>query len=327
MREWLWQSSRLAELRQKARWETENVQLLDRRARLSAEVAARTLEPSEPFVSGSAHAVACDLYRQSIHWSLLAIDARRSGHNWGAEGSTPMAEALAALARHLDEAPNGLKEDDGALETARGHFSKTFVDFAELPAPEQVRVAFALRRVADSLLTQSGTTRGAIDSVWLRRALTVTSVLGLVAAVLIGTAVIGSWREIQSDLARGRPWRVSSTYGAAGCKSPQQTCPDGPDYFFHTAEEDRPWVEFDLGSVQTIGAVRVENRRDCCTERAAPLSVEISTDQKQWREVLHKEDNFRSWKGEFTKVRARYVRLRATRRVSFHLAGVRILPG
>ena len=328
LREWLWQSSRLSELRQKARWEAENVQRFDRRARLSAEVAARTLEPSESFTSGPAHALACDLYRQSIVWSLLAIDARRSGRVSPAEvSSATSAEALAALSNRLDPAPSGLSRDEAELEAARRHLSRTFVDFAELPAPEQVRLAFDLKRVADSLLAQATTTRSAIDSIWLRRSLAIGSALGLVAAVLLGTVVYGSWREVQNDLARGRPWRASSSYGAGGCKSPQQSCPDGPDYFFHTAEEERPWIEFDLGSPQIIGAVRVENRKDCCTERAAPLSVEISTDQKQWREVLHKQDNFRSWKGEFTPVRARYVRLRATRRVMLHLSSVRILPG
>ena len=338
LREWLWRSSRLSALRQKARSEAATVLVFDRRARLTAELAARTLEPAETFVEGPAHALACELYRQSIYWSLRALDARGAeGESSGrgpatsteqqspSEPAPPAAEPLERLWERVQSAPILLANDGPALATARGHLSLGFVDFFELAPEQQLRVARELRRVADALLGASRTTRDEIDSVWLRRALTIGALLAVIASVAVGISLFGAWREVKNDLAAGRAWRTSSVSGGIGCKSPAQVCTDAPDYFFHTAEEERPWVEFDLGSVQSIAAVRVENRRDCCAERAVPLSVEISTDQKHYREVLHKADTFRSWKGEFSPVKARYVRLRASRKTLLHLAAVRVL--
>jgi hypothetical protein len=314
--------------------------IFDRRARLTGELAARTLEPAESFVDGPAHALACELYRQSIYWSLRALDARGAeGESSGrgpatspeqqspSEPTAPRAETLDRLWERVQSAPTSLASTGAALATARQYFSFSFVDFFELAPEQQLRVARELRLVAEALLGASRTTRDEIDSVWLRRTLTIGALLAVVASVAVGILLFGAWQETKNDLAAGRPWRTSSISGAIGCKSPAQVCTDGPDYFFHTAEEERPWVEIDLGSVKSIAAVRVENRRDCCAERAVPLSVEISTDQKQYREVLHKQDTFRSWKGEFSPVKARYVRLRASRKTLLHLAGVRVLGG
>jgi hypothetical protein len=340
LREWLWRGSRLTALRQKARAEGTSVLIFDRRARLTAELAAHTLEPAESFVDGPAYALACELYRQSIYWSLRALDARRApGESSGraplapteppspSEPARPTSEELERLWERVQPAPTSLANDAPTLATARRCFSQSFIDFFELGQEEQLRVARQLQRVADALLSASRTTRDEIDSVWRRRALTIGVLLTVIAGVALGISLLGAWQEVRSDLAAGRPWRTSSVYGAIGCKSPAQVCAEGPDYFFHTAEEERPWVEIDLGSVQSIAAVRIDNRRDCCAERAVPFSVEVSTDKKQYREVLHKQDAFRSWKGEFAPVKARYVRLRASRRTLFHLSRVRVLAG
>jgi hypothetical protein len=243
------------------------------------------------------------------------------------EPEPPTAEALERLWQRVQPAPASLPSDDPTLATARRYFSQSFVDFFELVPEQQLRVARELRQVADALLSASRTTRDEIDSVWRRRALTIGLVLTVIAGVAGGILLLGAWQEVKGDLAAGRPWRTSSVYGSIGCKSPAQVCTEGPDYFFHTAEEERPWVEIDLGSAKSIAAVRIENRKDCCAERAVPLSVEVSTDQKQYREVLHKQDTFRSWKAEFAPVKARYVRVRAARKTLLHLSRVRVLGG
>jgi hypothetical protein len=316
----------MAELRQKARWEATNVLVFDRRARVAAELARRTLEPAEAFVNGPAHALACDLYRQSSYWSLRGLAEARAATEAPREGVPTTAEAFDGLWTGIGRAPGPpVVLDPALLERARQNFSRSFVDFAELPAEEQVRTARELQRVAEGLLTASQSTRTEMDAVWLRRLFVLGTVFVVVALGVASTVALGRWREARSDLAAGKPWRASSALGNYGCKSPAQTCEDSPDYFFHTADEDRPWVEIDLGAVQSIAAVRLENRKDCCAERAVPLSVEISTDKTQYREVLHKQDTFRSWKGEFTPVKARYVRLRATRKTMLHLSSVRVL--
>jgi hypothetical protein len=165
-----------------------------------------------------------------------------------------------------------------------------------------------------------------MDAVWFRRLLVLGGLLLVGVAMLAAVVFTRGWAEVRNDLAAGRPWRASSTYAVGGCKSPQQACSESADYFFHTEEEDKPWVEIDLGATVSISSVRIDNRKDCCLERAAPLLVEVSTNQKRFREVLRKDDTFKSWKGEFEPVRARYVRISATRRTALHLARVRVLP-
>ena len=148
----------------------------------------------------------------------------------------------------------------------------------------------------------------------------------LVIAVLIGMAFAFIARiEQRHDLARGRPWRASSTF-LPGCESPAQHCAASPDFFFHTREQVKPWLEIDLGSEVQFTRLRVLNRIDCCSGRATPLVVEISSDRVHWREVARRVEKFVAWKPTFPAVRARWVRLRALRRTYLHLREVRVLP-
>jgi hypothetical protein len=89
--------------------------------------------------------------------------------------------------------------------------------------------------------------------------------------------------------------------------------------FFHTTEEDKPWVEIDLGAPQKFSRVEVVNREDCCPERAVPLVIEVSDDQKNWRDVARRTEVFREWETTFNQVSARYVRARVDRRSVLHL--------
>ena len=107
--------------------------------------------------------------------------------------------------------------------------------------------------------------------------------------------------------------------------SPAQQCEESPDYFMHTQDEHDPWLEFDLGSAQRVSAVRVDNRTDCCSERTAPLVVEVSTDHQKWRAVARRDAVFSSWLGTFSPTDARWVRLRLDKQAPLHLTGVRIL--
>jgi hypothetical protein len=92
--------------------------------------------------------------------------------------------------------------------------------------------------------------------------------------------------------------------------------------FFHTQEEDSPWIEYDLGQPTVLHRVEVANRSDCCGERTLPLVVELSQDQSNWQEVARITEPFNVWKGSLDKPTARYVRLRVARRSTLHLARV-----
>ncbi|HVR19725.1 MAG TPA: discoidin domain-containing protein, partial [Polyangiaceae bacterium] len=136
-----------------------------------------------------------------------------------------------------------------------------------------------------------------------------------------------AWNENRRDLARRAAWTLSSNYPVAGCRSPAQICTESPNYFFHTLQEKNPSVTFDLRSKKGISTVVVENRLDCCPERAVPLVVSVSDDQKRWKEVARRRDTFTSWRAKFPRLRARYVRVHAEgEAMILHLSRVRILP-
>jgi hypothetical protein len=167
----------------------------------------------------------------------------------------------------------------------------------------------------------------ALQSLVLQRLLRIGGVLVLCAIALGVFSWQRSLKEERSDLAFGKPWRTSSTYAPNfGCLSPAQQCAESPDLFFHTKEEQGPWVEIDLGKPTVFSRVRIENRRDCCFERAVPLIIEVSDNQEKFKEVSRRTRSFSSWHATFSPVRARYVRVRAPSRTALHLSRVRVLP-
>jgi len=75
-----------------------------------------------------------------------------------------------------------------------------------------------------------------------------------------------------------------------------------------------------------LSAVLVENRIGCCEDRAVPLIVEVSTDNKRWQTVAKRSQSFNHWRAEFSRVDARWVRVTALRRTYLHLSRVRLMP-
>jgi len=100
--------------------------------------------------------------------------------------------------------------------------------------------------------------------------------------------------------------------------------PPCPALMFHTDDQDNPWVEVDLGSVKTIRRIEVNNRTDCCSDRAIPAVVEVSVDRTKWTQVGRREDEFRSWAIKFQPRSARYVKVSVPRRTTFHLKSVAV---
>ncbi|MEI9937235.1 MAG: discoidin domain-containing protein [Pseudomonadota bacterium] len=286
------------------------------RAQLAADVARRTEDSAEPF-EGSVDAILCELYRESIFWSRSAITFAERGESVPA----PWPSIDRALLGRYAKDPESLTRAQLAADS--GSFEK----YALLPEGERQSLLPALRGLALGLLAELDLNRRAVDGLWVQRIVRV----GLVVAglgILVGVGIRASEHaEAAHDLAQGKPWRTSSSYGGVTtCGSPSQECPQSPDFFFHTNEELRPWLEIDLGAPQTFSAVRVDNRKDCCAERASPLIVEVSSDQSHWHRVARKDTVFTSWLAKFSPVSARYVRLRIDKRESLHLQRVRVLP-
>lgn len=71
--------------------------------------------------------------------------------------------------------------------------------------------------------------------------------------------------------------------------------PDDPDravngikngkFSFCTEIEDKPWWMVDLGDYYPIRSIKIFNREDCAYERAKGLTVQLSSDSKEWTTI------------------------------------------
>jgi hypothetical protein len=140
-----------------------------------------------------------------------------------------------------------------------------------------------------------------------------------VSVLLLGVL----FRWLEPDLAEGKPWQASSAWGAF----PRQGVMSGEaaiDGRFHTNDEQDPWLQLDLGVPQRVRAIRIENRTNCCKERALPLAMELSLDGQSWSLVAYRRLLFDTFTQQFPAREARYVRLRVDRRSVLHLRRVSV---
>lgn len=154
-----------------------------------------------------------------------------------------------------------------------------------------------------------------------RRASWFVVVLGVLTFVLVVVPRLFA----PADLASGKRWRASSMLEE--CHPERIDCGGvRTSIFFHTREEDQPWVEIDLGAPTTFSSVTVRNRSDGWQDRAVPLVLEVGDDRQAWRQLAQRQEVFREWSPSFEQVTARYVRLRAAKKTFLHLEAVKVHP-
>jgi hypothetical protein len=121
------------------------------------------------------------------------------------------------------------------------------------------------------------------------------------------------------NVAARATWRASSAirgYRRSG-KSPSTT----KDLFFHTEKEDHPWIQIDLPEEARLRTVRIENRSDCCAERALPLDVQVP-DGGGWRRVCQRRAPFSTWTCHFPPTRTKTLRVVLAGNDFLHLRSV-----
>jgi hypothetical protein len=308
---WFWCSTEFARARGALADESAARRRFRARARTASDFAERASEPQLSNGATNPDTVACELYRQSLYWAILALKAAED------EDARPNLRALL----HAPEV-RALLGDGPAFELLA---TEDFTDLTGLTAQEQSRLLFTLREAAERSLQLLEKPLHELNVLWLRRLVRSSIILIVLGLFVVFSFVLRDLREQRADLAMNKSWRASSS-AATGCSSPLQSCDDSPSYFFHTADERDPWLEIDLGEPKDFSAVRLISRRDCCFERGLPLVVEVSNDQTKWKQVARQTETYRSVKLEFPKQHARYVRARAVGLTILHLAAVRVLP-
>lgn len=179
--------------------------------------------------------------------------------------------------------------------------------------------AEAARQAARDQLRAALARRG-LPGLVARQPRVVYGVGGVILLLLVARAMT-VW--LAPDLAEGKPWTASSHWGpfpTTGVMSGEAPI----DGRFHTNDEPYPWVVIDLGAVHDVHAVKVENRVNCCRERALPLSIEVSLDNQRYLRVAYRRALFETFTAQFSSQKARYVRLVVDRRSTLHLRRVAV---
>jgi len=328
--EWLYRRKALRAARIRRAERTDLQIVCFERARQCLQLADRILEPSNqeedflPELLGT--------YRRAVAWLLCG--------DHGAHA--PLAEALSHCAQRVAHAARSA--DLTIIEPAlvREPFQDAFVPREQLQAEvEQLQVfARELRLSADPVCVVRRLRR--------QRYARAGGVLGVALLVVAGVAVgpfhirwqtptfpgsIGyKFPAPQTEDPRLQPaspggrlhgvsWRASTYLDR--CEPDKHRCAGATtNIFFHTREEQMPWLELDLGESKPIVGFEVTNRRDGFQDRAVPLLVEASVNGESWWQLAYREDVFDQWKQDVPVRHARYVRLVVRRQSSLHLEDV-----
>jgi len=285
---------------------------LDLLSRAKAALATGNLvrEPSDPSRKKVASAHAAALYSEALFWAFWSFTA---------EVAEPTADDLwtehSEIAREFGFAGEREAEVRKLFSTPR-----LGVVLAERTEADQEAAAASLKRAALVAIDVRERPLRALEAITLK------AVARIVLTVLLLAGVLGAaiWlRPQRQNIAAGKPWTTSSSM--FDCHPEQGECGGVKTrIFFHTRDEENPWLRYDLGSKMNISGLRIENRQDQEGARAVPLVVEVSDDGASFKQVARREDDFSVWKPSFPKVSARYVRLRVARRSMLHLDDVEI---
>lgn len=253
--------------------------------------------------------------------AATATDEERS------QGRATARRALELAGRALD--PN-LGAPDPALarlllEQAIAGCARAGAAEAELAAAGEELAAAAptieaLRRIEARVAKIERGLLAATRASWSRRRRLFAWLLGPVLGIglVVAIPVARGWTS------RGLGF-VTSSASSGFAKEGKLGHPGGYGVLFHTRTEKEPWVEIDLEREREISSITVENRSDCCTDRAVPLSAEIAGEDRQFREVGRQVEDFQSWTLEVPPgTRARWLRLSAQRTTMLHLQEIRV---
>jgi hypothetical protein len=268
-----------------------------------------TLRASDLAHPGEHYIAAIRMYGDALA-CVVGSTVDHAGRETGRNPAHPAAEVIERAAAELELSATRI---ESAL-CASAH------ELLCVPSAERRPLALAIQQICSAVIGS----RIASAELGARRELqrVTRNIVTLLGAVGFASLAVQYW-HVHGDLARGKTWRASSEL--VNCRPiAKGGCAGRPSIFFHTKEEQNPWIEYDLGVPTKLSRVIVENATDGLRERAIPLVVEISDNQKDWSEVARITRTFESWTPSFPEVSARYVRFRAARVTYLHLSQIEI---
>lgn len=128
-------------------------------------------------------------------------------------------------------------------------------------------------------------------------------------------------RLFPPDLGRNARFTISSAMGGLSTHGVGTGSVD--PLFFHTNQENDPYIEVDLGKVANVRRVVIENRQDCCGERALPLNVEVM-EKDGPRLLCQRRSPFQTWTCNTGGVRTQKLRVRRPGPAMLHLRRIEV---
>ena len=306
--DWLLVRPELARVRADAARLTPEQREFLRRAKLALELGELAFAPGNAVRAGSTAPLAANLFRQSVYWVLLM--RRPSGPPISPE------QLWAETDRSVLQSVAGNEGEHAYFAIA---MRSSFIELAEGTAEAQRARAVRLRHAARRLVARAQRDLWRVEWAKLKR------ITRVALAVLIPIALIVWLWPAKPDLAKGMPWRVSSI--GAECHPEKSECGGvTTNILFHTRLEHDPWFEYDFGTPTSFSSLTVQNRSEYGGDRSVPLVVEVSDDDKTFKEVVRRDAEFGVWKPSFPTQRARYLRLRVARESILHLESVKVHP-
>ena len=306
--DWLLARTELAQARAAAAQFSPEQREFLRRAKLALELGELAFAPGNTVRAGSPAPLATNLFRQAVYWALLS--QRPKGEPISPE------QLWSETDRSVLQSVAG---NDGEYAYLSVVMRSTFVELAEGTEEAQRAGAAQLRNVARRVVTNAQRVIWRLEWAKVKRALRVGLVILIPVAV-----VLALWPE-KRDLAKGVPWHTSTN--SAECHPDKHECGGAQtDILFHTALEKDPWFEYDFGAPIAFSSLTIKNRSDYGPERAVPLVVEVSNDDKSFTQIAKREAVFDVWKPSFTTQHARYLRLRIARDSMLHLEAIKVHP-
>lgn len=132
-----------------------------------------------------------------------------------------------------------------------------------------------------------------------------------------------------TEVARGRPFRLSSVYGSTPAEGVVRS---SDTYFFHTGFGTGQWIDVDLGREHRIGRIEITNRRDGYQERSRFIFARLSTGRQVegalvfplYTDGQMKDGAWRECAIELPYALARYVAIIAPMKTALHFADLRV---
>ncbi len=298
--EWLWQGSALKAARNRATVSPRERLLVDQ-ARALLDLGERVRDRVAAVMIGSADLTALMLFHKAGLTALTAY--QKPGQSNESAWGEVLPKILATVT--LSEAAR-LRADQ--------LFPQEFpLDPAVAPAQVRSDVELLHQLVSALMMGLEGGEREVSLLRWLR-ILRLGTLTVLLSVILVGAGFGISKLTASPNLLAGIAPQTSSTFPADVSSA---------GLAFHTNSEQGPWALYDLGAVKSVSDVEVQNRGEGLGDRAIPLVVEVSLDNKKWSQVARRDEAFERWKASFGPVGARYLKLTVKKVTYFHLVSVK----